>query len=458
MKIPNRTCILKIDLQETKLFQILVDQLGVCKMEYGKVLRFHRVKQGLTQNQLADGIISPAYLSKIENDQTNPAFEVLEMLYERLGLDFNDSSYNHPSKDKLKEWYEAIVFKNKEEAHRLREELLQQKDLFNNHHMYIFFELYRIRHLLLENEVEKAYEAWEDIRQHRDTFDEEMEFYYHLITGIVRYYQGDFEKSFQELMEAKNYSSSISISDMDKSDLYYLLALSTSQSHHVSASVFYADQALELYKSRYDLARSADCHIIQGINYSKLKNYAKSLENYHLARKIAIQTKDSQQLKLVFINIAVLESRSGKHESSITHYKRSLDYVNESHSTFDMAEYLNIIHGLIIEHYKISDKKGCLEWISKGKEELDSLPSQSYYHHFEVYNKLLNVSNDTIDYLENTVLPFFKDKNEHIYIIRYAKFLADLYEQQRMYKKSSEYLRLAIQLLNKHSHLGGIIL
>ena len=92
-------------------------------------------------------------------------------------------------------------------------------------------------------------------------------------------------------MEAKNYSSSINLEPWEQSDLYYLLALSTSQANHISASVFYADHALEIFQSQYDLAKSADCHILQGINYSSLRNYAKAFENFHLARKIAMQTE-----------------------------------------------------------------------------------------------------------------------------------------------------------------------
>ncbi|RDY69920.1 helix-turn-helix domain-containing protein, partial [Halobacillus trueperi] len=340
-------------------------------MEYGKVLRFHRVKQGLTQNQLADGIISPAYLSKIENDQTVPAFEVLEHLYERLGLDFHDSSYHHPSKEKLKEWYEMIVFKRKEEARELKEELKQQKDTLNNHHLYIFFELFRIRHLLLENEVEEAYEVWKNIRQHEDTFDEEMRYYFHLSTGLLDYYKGSFENSFQQLMEAKNYGASIShsLQDWEKSDLYYILSLSTSQANHISASVFYVDQALEIFQARYDLEKSADCHILQGINYSKLKNYAKSFENFNSARKIATQTMDRNQLNLVYINIGTLESRIGNHLSAIHNYKKSIQY-NDSDTIYKQSYLLTTIHSLILEHYRLEDFNGCMEWIHEGEKEL----------------------------------------------------------------------------------------
>ncbi|WP_232324865.1 helix-turn-helix transcriptional regulator [Halobacillus mangrovi] len=428
-------------------------------MEYGKVLRFHRVKQGLTQNQLADGIISPAYLSKIENDQTVPAFEVLEMLYERLGLDFHDSSYNHPSKEKLKEWYESFVFKHKEKAQRLMEELLSQEDTLNNHHLYIIFELFRVRHLLLELDVEKAYETWENIRQHKDSFDEEMKFYYHLITGLLKYYQGDFEDSFQELMVAKNYSSSIALElkDWEFGDLYYILALSTSQANHISASVFYVDQALEIYQARYDLDKSADCHILQGINYSKLKNYAKSLENFHSARKIAMQTSNRNQLNLVYINIGTLESRIGNHHSAINNYKNSLEY-NDSDTTYKQSYLHTTIHSLILEHYRIGDYEGCSKWIEEGEKELEKYASKPHQLHYDFYKRMINDDPTLIDHLETVMIPYFQEKKEHIYIIRYSMVLANLLEKKRMYKKSSTYLRLAIQLLNKHSHLGGILL
>ncbi|WP_431802830.1 helix-turn-helix domain-containing protein [Halobacillus andaensis] len=427
-------------------------------MEYGKALRFHRVKQGLTQNQLADGIISAAYLSKIENDQTVPAIEVLEMLYERLGIDFNESTIDHPTKEKLKVWYEAIVFKRKDEAKKIRNELIKQRNTLENHQLYIFHELFRIRYLLLENEVEKAYETWKNLKQHKDTFDEEMKFYYHLNSGLVKYYKGEFNDSFQDLMEAKNYSSSVETERWEISDLYYLLALSTSQAFQVSACIFYADQALEMFQSQYDLSKSADCHIILGINYSRLRNYSKSLENYHLARKIALQTNDTQQLKLVYNNIGVLESRLENHKSSITNYEKSLEYAIDFDVSLNLYELLNTIHGLVIENYKLGNFEGCNAWIQEGKEKLTQYPSKQHELHFEFYRRLINDPKNLQTFLEDEVIPYFKERNNHNYIIRYSMFLADLLEDNRMYKKSSTYLRLAIQLLNKHSNLGGILL
>ncbi|SDP58755.1 helix-turn-helix domain-containing protein [Halobacillus aidingensis] len=426
-------------------------------MEYGKVLRFHRVKQGLTQNQLADGIISPAYLSKIENDQTVPAFEVLEHLYERLGLDFHDSSYHHPSKESLKEWYEMIVFKRKEEARELKEELIQQKDTLNNHHLYIFFELFRIRHLLLENEVEEAYEAWKNIRQHEDTFDDEMEYYFHLSSGLVSYYRGDFEDSYLKLMEAKNYSVSIDLEDWEESDLYYLLALSASQANNISASIFNADQALTIYQQQYNLVKSADCHILLGINYGRLKNYGKALENYHLVSKIATQTQDNYQLGLVYHNIGVIESRRGNFEAALMNYQKSLSYKTGRASVHEIFE---AIYCLVFETYKIGRLDDCKKWISEGQTYLDSTTrdTSTARIHLNIYTMLINKDVTTAQYLENVAIPHFQEKKQHRFVIRYCMIVSDLLEAERSYKKSSRYLRLAIDLLNKYSNLGGMLL
>ena len=78
--------------------------------------------------------------------------------------------------------------------------------------------------------------------------------------------------------------------------------------------------------------------------------------------------------------------------------------------------------------------------------------------HYQFYKKSINEETNVSEFLEESVIPYFQEKKEHVYIIRYSMVLADFLETQRMYKKSSSYLRLAIQLLNKHSHLGGILL
>ncbi|MCI8992772.1 MAG: helix-turn-helix domain-containing protein [Eubacterium sp.] len=51
----------------------------------GDLVREYRIRQGLTQEQLCEGICTPATLSKIENGLQTPGRRLLEALLERLG-------------------------------------------------------------------------------------------------------------------------------------------------------------------------------------------------------------------------------------------------------------------------------------------------------------------------------------------------------------------------------------
>lgn len=51
----------------------------------GALIREYRVRQGLTQEQLCEGICTPATLSRIENELQTPGRRLLEALLERLG-------------------------------------------------------------------------------------------------------------------------------------------------------------------------------------------------------------------------------------------------------------------------------------------------------------------------------------------------------------------------------------
>lgn len=52
----------------------------------GQTIKWHRIRQGITQEQLAEGICSSAYLSKLENNQISFNKEIVSQLCERLSF------------------------------------------------------------------------------------------------------------------------------------------------------------------------------------------------------------------------------------------------------------------------------------------------------------------------------------------------------------------------------------
>ncbi len=57
----------------------------------GSIIKLNRVSQNLNQKSLSKGICVPSYLSRIEKGELIPSEELLSVIFDRLGLKFNDS-------------------------------------------------------------------------------------------------------------------------------------------------------------------------------------------------------------------------------------------------------------------------------------------------------------------------------------------------------------------------------
>ncbi|MGL5416743.1 MAG: helix-turn-helix domain-containing protein [Clostridium sp.] len=58
----------------------------------GSIIKLERLKQNISQKTLAKGICVPSYLSRIENGEFLPSDDVISIIFEKLGIEYNDSS------------------------------------------------------------------------------------------------------------------------------------------------------------------------------------------------------------------------------------------------------------------------------------------------------------------------------------------------------------------------------
>ena len=63
--------------------------------KYGHIIKFERIRQNLKQVQLSEGICTPSYLSRIENNSIAPTDEILFELFKRLNMRFPGESENN---------------------------------------------------------------------------------------------------------------------------------------------------------------------------------------------------------------------------------------------------------------------------------------------------------------------------------------------------------------------------
>jgi transcriptional regulator with XRE-family HTH domain len=66
-------------------------------MPVGIRIRELRIKRGLTQSELADGIVTPSMISLIESDRANPSEKVLRAIAEKLGVSLEELAVEESS-------------------------------------------------------------------------------------------------------------------------------------------------------------------------------------------------------------------------------------------------------------------------------------------------------------------------------------------------------------------------
>jgi HTH-type transcriptional regulator, quorum sensing regulator NprR len=72
-------------------------------MKTGEKIRYFRKTQNISQQELADGICSVSYLSKIENGQAVASEEIIMFLSNRLGKEIGNEDFRGDITEKIKE-------------------------------------------------------------------------------------------------------------------------------------------------------------------------------------------------------------------------------------------------------------------------------------------------------------------------------------------------------------------
>jgi len=420
-------------------------------LKIGDRLKFTRLKKEMTQEEVAEGIISVSYLSKIENNQVTPSREVLHLLCQRLGI---DNLFHERMNELMKQimlWYKAITDKNEWKAVEMYEKIKKMIEYFNDAEANIYFLLMEMRYYLFMKNISAAEAAMMQIRELYNAFDHEMNYYYYKFFGLLYYCKEKYEEALEYYKKAEELFRLQSFPKWEEADLYYLLALAYSRLWKMLSCINYVQCALAIYQADYNLKRSAECHVLLGICYRRYGELDKAVECYSLAQKAAQMVNDIELLGIIEHNLGYLKSMKKEHREAIRHYENSLVY--KKHAT--LADRFITLFSLIREYYVSQNYRKALASVEESLQLLKqhSEPiSYEYYLHFTVYQYLLSrdVSEQEFEmFMKNEVIPYFQKHKKYEDVAQYAEYLADYYERCHKYKLASKYYKMSYDFLKK---------
>lgn len=411
-------------------------------MEVGPFIKLHRIEQKITQEALARGIVSMSYLSKIENQRTTASPEVVSMLCARLGVQYSNKE-NAEMKEKYKNWFKLLFEVNDKEEIIAKHDEIQKKLDQTNASGPIMFEIHKIRYYLILEKRNEAFKQIHNLHEIASTFDNLQQFYWYKFYGNFHTTQNDFTQAMRMYKHAEDTLNQLQLTEEDVADLQYTIAVTHSKLRNTLEAIEYAEKALQTFMKKYHFIRCAECHIILGISYRRIRMYDKAIENYRLAKHLGKLNNNNQVIKLANQNLGYLFSTKGDKQEAIKNY---IEVARDTKG--DTTARLAAITSLTKEYYAIADIEKTEEMIVEGldilKDDVQREKYPFYYYTIYTYKYAIEQDNEKFEtHVIDTFIPYLKRHNDYANLAVYNHMVGNHYEHLKRYKDAVHYYKQA---------------
>ncbi|GGJ93767.1 transcriptional regulator [Lentibacillus kapialis] len=412
-------------------------------MEIGAYIKLHRIKQELTQAELAEGIVSSAYLSKIENEKTAASPSVISLLCTRLGIQL-DTGTDEMIREKLQNWYGMLSSEHDmDEMVQTYRELNQV--MYDNHSAdsLVMFEIHKIRYYLVLGEMDNALSQINKLSEMSGTFDTLHQFYWYKFKGNYSSASNEFNQAIRMYEAAEEKFNQLELSEEGIADLQYTIAVTHSKLRNTLEAIDYAEKAIATFRVTYNFSRCAQCHIVLGISYRRIRMHNKAIKNYNLAKHLGELKQNTQIIQLTNQNLGYLYSTIGENRKAISNYE---EIVKEEELM--LLERITASTSLIKEYYNIYNYDKAKEMIEISLDLLekayDKERFQLFYYITYTYDYAINLQAKKFEtFVIDEFIPYLKKHKDYANLVNYANMLARHFEGNNRYKESVKYYKLA---------------
>lgn len=412
-------------------------------MEIGKLLKFHRLEKGMTQDDVAESIVSVSYLSRIENNKTTADPYTIALLFERVGINFSDlQSEDNTIQQLLIEWEKSLLHNQIKDCERLYDQLNNLISPITRTELLIEFHVKRIRSCVILKNLDKVESSLKFLEYFYEKINVRSRFFYYK-------HLGNYYSVLRKNTEAKIYLEKALTEytdrlfhELEKADLYYLYSLVLDRSQDDSLSLTYANKSLDIFRQHYKLERCMKIHIQIGISTSKTGNFSRAIKEFKNARLLALEYEDDANLGIIEHNIASMYLVERNNQKAIKYLSRALEYKKKNSISYIIS--LNLLIYILYREQQVDE---CQKYLKENMESVLSL-SQTNISIMEFWFLYYFIEEDEEKWEAYAKEKFFsqlKKMNLQIQIQRYSNLLGEYYQKKGAYKKASICYKLVIE-------------
>jgi tetratricopeptide (TPR) repeat protein len=421
---------------------------------FGHVIKLERIRRNMKQITLAQGICTPSYLSKIENNSIVPSQEVVDLLLNRLELsitqneNLDDESYLAHIREI---YFNALMNKDREHVAQQLKEINNERYLFSDSTNYYTYQLMVLRlTLIVQNIQNDTSELIMALSELSSNFNDYQMFLFHSNVGSYYYFKHDYSLALNAFEQAFDAHQNSIAQDWETADFQYMLSLIYLNQQRLVICIEFIQKALSYFKDNFYYHRAIECYLVLSVAQKRSFKLDEALETLQLAKRITIQLNLEKHFFMIFHNLGSIMAQRGDWEIAIEHYIESMTLSDESEVK------LKSIISIVQEYSKQGNANKVIEWAQKGIQisiEEENQDLQLYQHHLNIY---ISKYSDYLNF-EQIVLKaiqFFKNTNDYQYIYKYYTFLAEYFYANNKYKNAAKYYSNANEylfLINKYS-------
>jgi len=300
----------------------------------GHNIRRRRKKLGLTQAELAEGIISVPYLSLIENEKAHPKPDILNPLAKRLRtsqkelLGVTDRHVLRKAENLIDKVRNALVYEDDQEAQSNLEELKQLADLIADPKVLIKTDLLEINCLIHFSEATyeeklKAFETkWEQLED-----DANLMVWYLRIKGNILFMKDQLDQALFYYKEAEKVIPQVT-DELEKAYIYGNLGKTYLLSSNPSLGILYTEKAIAIMMRKDRWMEMCSMLNILGACHTHKGDYKDAIACFERVLRIADQFNFSKMLlSRTFHELGVCYLKLKDYNQAIASLHRSLEVV-----------------------------------------------------------------------------------------------------------------------------------
>ena len=412
------------------------------EQSWGRLIKYHRQQQKLKQDDVAFGICTPSYLSRIENGVVIAEYPLYEQLFARLGVNLAANEQQERQQlTQLELIYEKLLSNEDLSANEM-EQLDAKQTAMYSFEFQIIQQLIHCRYLLSIKEDDKAREILKGIEPLITWRNDRVTELYVAITAFAHLSFHEYEElaNREQQLHCAQYLTNAHL--FEQANYQYHLAFANHRSYSFQKALQHIEMSCSLFSHQYKPLFQLKLYSMKGVIYNDLSQFQEALKEFEAGLDLLKHVESIQtpmQFSSLYNNIAYCYECQSDFSKASAHYKLANEYEEDLHSVINWMR-------TCLQQNDTVQLKTLLE---KYPQSMFTVQHHLYQRQLIEYVVNYEFTLSTLKQLEEQAFEHFKEQQYYSLILFYTPLWGQFYEQLHAYKQASHCYKLALNASEK---------